>query len=140
MCSITHLIAVANTSSALIILYESCLNSGPASFSLLAESNLQKLGISGLNALVSEVVAFSTHIQVILPFNIDQASPLVANCLYRMALRLTRNPKAESEHIPTYIKDTLRKLGDRWRVASKKADPDLHIILIECKRRVPQFT
>ena len=77
------------------------------------------MGNSGLNALVPEVVGYATHIQTILPYHIDQASPLITNCLYGTAKRLIGIANPESLLALSIIKETLHKLCSRWAVAGK---------------------
>jgi hypothetical protein len=114
-----------NIFSALIILYEHCIKSGLGSYSTPEEKDLQELGNTGLDNLVNDIVTFATHIQMILPYNLDQASPLVANCLYRIAVRLSKKSNPEPPLALDYMKETLYKLGARWRVGSMKDIPFL---------------
>jgi hypothetical protein len=110
--------------SALIILYHHSLSAGQGEYSQNLDHELRQFGSAGLHSLVPKLDAYSHHIQSILPYNIDQASPLIANCLYRMAVWLTDLPDDRSR--PDYpatlnlIKNTLSKLALRWKVAGKK--------------------
>ena len=81
------------------------------------------LGPLGSTLLVPKFDAYARHIQSILPYNLDQASPLIANCLYRMAVWIS--DLREDIMIKSYsatlnlIKETLLRLGLRWKVAGK---------------------
>ena len=77
------------------------------------------MGTSGLDALITEVVGYAGHIQMILPFYIDQASPLMTNCLYRTAKRLVGVTTPASCSALPFIKETLHELSSRWTVAGK---------------------
>lgn len=102
--------------SALILLYENCAKAGGGKYSLPAEKELQELGTNGLDALLSEVIAYATHIQMILPYNTDQASPFILNCLYRTAVMLSKSPSSNPTALDC-MKQTMYKLGSRWRLA-----------------------
>jgi hypothetical protein len=77
--------------------------------------------MSGLQALVPMMLNYAMHIQTILPYNIDQVSPLVCNCFYRLAVWLSGSidVNAQSQNIEAIkaMKETLQKLGKRWMVA-----------------------
>lgn len=77
------------------------------------------MGSTGLDALVPEVVSYAGHIQTIIPFHIDQASPLINNCLYRTAKRLIGMSNDDYFDSLSFVKETLHKLSSRWSVAGK---------------------
>lgn len=107
-------------SSALIILYEHASTNGQSGYSPPAEHELRDLGIAGLQSLVPMITEYAIHIRAILPYNIDHSSPFVCNCLYRMAVWLSGvedvSTKSNTKAIKS-MKDTLRQLSKRWRVA-----------------------
>lgn len=109
----------AHNYSALILLYDHSMKVGLGNKLLLEEKELQELGNSGLDALVPEVVAYAAHIQTILPYHIDQASPLITNCLYGTAKRLIRIANPDSFRALSFIKETLHRICSRWTVAGK---------------------
>jgi hypothetical protein len=118
-------IASSNVSSALITLYESSFRAGPSAYVVGAGQDLRELGTTGLDFLLPKVAAYAMHIQTILPYNIDQSSPLIANCLYRMAVRFSEMSsnngisRTEYSTVLKSIRDTLQKLDSRWKVAGK---------------------
>jgi len=106
------------------MLYYHSSKAGQEEYSQNPDHDLCVFGTAGLHAIVPKLDAYATHIQSILPYNIDQASPLVANCLYRMAVWLSALEGDMSKE--TYsaslnlMKDTLLKLALRWKVAGTK--------------------
>jgi hypothetical protein len=109
--------------SALITLYEHELKSGQGSFALPAEHELHTLAKDGMEALVPVMSDYSIKMQTTLPFNTNQVSPLVINCLYRMASWLSRTiaiaPRNDYALALTSITQGLRKLDSRWKVAGR---------------------
>jgi hypothetical protein len=107
--------------SALITLYEDASKGRQSNYSLSAEIELRELGISGLQSLVPMLAEYALHIQTIISYNLDQASPLIANCLYRMAVSISdmTNDSINQDYLITLnsMKDTLSKLSPRWNVA-----------------------
>ena len=84
---------------------------------LPAETELQELGNAGWDSLIPVIVSYATHIQTILPFYSDQASPLVTHCLYCTAKRLIGIGNARDVQAFTLIKETFYKLRSKWMVA-----------------------
>jgi len=113
-------VPIATCYSALMLLYEHCRKAGQGVYPLSAEIELQELGTSRVSALVPDVVVFAGHVQMILPYNTDQASPLVAHCFYRGAVLALKNLTPECAKVFGYMKETLRILGCRWGVAREK--------------------
>jgi len=109
--------------SAQMTLYEHELKSGQSNFALLAEQELHSLAQDGMESLVSVVAEYSIKMQTTLPFNTNQVSPLVVNCLYRMASWLSRTtaiaPREDYIQALASIMQGLRKLDSRWKVAGK---------------------
>ena len=109
--------------SALMTLYEHELKSGQSTFAVSAEQGLHNLAQEGMESLVSVVAEYSIKIQTTLPFNTNQVSPLVINCLYRMASWLSRSTAVASREdylqALASIRQGLRKLDSRWKVAGK---------------------
>jgi hypothetical protein len=107
--------------SALITLYENASKGRQSKYSLSAEIELRELGISGLQSLVPMLAEYALHIQTIISYNLDQASPLIANCLYRMAVSISEmtNDSTNQDYLITLnsVKETLSKLSPRWNVA-----------------------
>jgi hypothetical protein len=70
---------------------------------------------------------YALHIQTIISYNLDQASPLIAHCLYRMAVSISEmtNDSTNQDYLITLnsMKDTLSKLSPRWNVASMQVQP-----------------
>ena len=93
-----------------------------------AEIELQKLGNAGLDSLIPGIVGYATHIQTILPFYSDQASPLVTHCLYCTAKRLIGVENARAVRTFTLIKETLYKLRSKWMVAGKQRSERFSIL------------
>lgn len=104
------------------MLYENATNNGQSGYAIPAEKELQELGAVGLYSLVPLVIDYAIHVQTILPYNIDQASPFVCNCLYRFAVWLSGatdiSPRSNNAKALRSVKDALHKLGSRWMVAS----------------------
>src|SRR5450756_280611 len=98
-------------------------SAGQGEYSQNPDHDLCQFGSAGLHSLVPKLDAYARHIQSILPYNINQASPLIANCLYRMAVWLSdlSEDMAKPEYSTTFnlMKATLSKLALRWRVARK---------------------
>lgn len=115
--------AKTNNFSALITLYEHDLKSGQSNFALPVEKELHALARDGMEALVPVVSDYSVKMQTTLPFNTNQVSPLVINCLYRMASWLSRTiaaaPRDDYSQALMSITQGLRKLESRWKVAGK---------------------
>ena len=103
--------------SALTLLYEHC--TGVGATLVPEEKELQEMGATGLDNLVSEVISYAGHIQTIIAFYMDQASPLITTCLYKTAKRLIGLLNPDSLVALTFIKETLEKLSMRWSVAGK---------------------
>jgi hypothetical protein len=114
---------VLTNASALITLYEHELKSGHGNFALPAEAELYTLAKDGMEALVPVVSDYSVKIQTTLPFNTNQVSPLVINCLYRLASWLSRmiatTPRDDYSQALMSLTQGLRKLDSRWKVAGK---------------------
>jgi len=67
-------------------------------------------------------VAYASHIQTILPFNIDQVSPLVIHCLYRCGMRSIESAELQNGNANedlAIVMTTLRKLDKKWRLAGQ---------------------
>jgi hypothetical protein len=107
--------------SALILLYDHCTIVGITSKVSPEDKELQELGSSGLDALVAEVVDYASHIQTVISFYLDHASPLVTHCLYHTAKRLIGAASPDSLRAFTFIKETLQKLSLRWMVAGERS-------------------
>lgn len=109
--------------SALVILYHYSSRAGQAEYSQNPDHDLCQFGTSGFQSLVPKLDAYARHIQSILPYNIDQSSPLVANCLYRTAVWLSDLPddmvRPDYPSVLDLMKTTLLKLASRWKVAGK---------------------
>jgi hypothetical protein len=107
--------------SALITLYENASKGRQSNYALSAEIELRGLGTSGLQSLVPMLAEYALHIQTIISYNLDQAPPLIANCLYRMAVSISEmtNGSTNQDYLITLnsMKDTLSKLSPRWNVA-----------------------
>ncbi|KUJ19923.1 uncharacterized protein LY89DRAFT_731169 [Mollisia scopiformis] len=107
--------------SALIVLYEHASNNGQTGYSLPEEEGLRDLGVSGLHGLIPLITEYAIHIQTILPYNIDQASPFICNCLYRFAVWISgmadASAKSNNTRAIKLARDTLEKLSQRWMVA-----------------------
>jgi hypothetical protein len=118
-----HICSNSSLASALLILYHYSSSAGQAEYSQNPDHDLCQFGTAGLHTLVPKLDAYARHVQSILPYNADQASPLIANCFYRMAVWLS-DPSDEPAR-PDYsgtldlMKATLSKLALRWKVASK---------------------
>ena len=112
---------ILTNASALITLYEHELKSGQRNFALPEEAELYTLAKDGMETLVPIVSDYSIKMQTTLPFNTNQVSPLVINCLYRMASWLSRMidnaPRDDYSLALTSITQGLRKLDSRWKVA-----------------------
>ena len=123
-CSPRSILAAPDShASALVTLYHHSSSTGQSEYSQNPDHDLCQFGSAGLHSLVSKLDAYARHIQSILPYNIDQASPLIVNCLYRMAVWLSDLSeditKLDYSATLNLIKATLSKLALRWRVASK---------------------
>jgi hypothetical protein len=106
-----------DTGSALILLYEHGLNSSLGFYPVAYHQQLYDQATNGFATLIPNVVAFANHVQIIFLYNTDQASPLIASCLYRIAVRVSRNPHPEFPEALGVMRQTLLKLGSRWHVA-----------------------
>jgi hypothetical protein len=86
-----------------------------------AEIELREMGISGLQSLVPMLAEYALHIQTIISYNPDQASPLIANCLYRMGVSIFEMTSDSTNQdyliVLNSMKDTLSKLSPWWNVA-----------------------
>lgn len=109
--------------SALIILYDHSSAAGQAEYSQNPDHDLCQFGSGGLHSLVPRLGAYASHIQSILPYSLDQASPLIANCFYRMAVWLSGlSGDMVKPHYSTTLglmNETLSKLVLRWKVAGE---------------------
>ena len=107
--------------SALITLYENASKCRQSNYSLSADIELREMGVSGLQSLVPMLAEYALHIQTIISYNLDQALPLIANCLYRMAVSVSEimNDSTNQDYLITLnsMKDTLSKLSPRWNAA-----------------------
>jgi hypothetical protein len=116
-------VGINDLASALIILYDHSSAAGQAEYSQNPDHDLCQFGSGGLHSLVPRLGAYASHIQSILPYSLDQASPLIANCLYRMAVWLSGlSADIIKPHYATTLNlmnDTLSKLIFRWKVAGK---------------------
>jgi hypothetical protein len=114
-----NLLLITNSHSALILLYESFLKAPRGFYPLSYKNDFHHLAVSNLSVVVGYVSAFATHIQRILPSNVEQISTLVASCLYRAAVHSTDPRLNISPSVSLHMKQTLSQLGSRWKVAGK---------------------
>lgn len=93
---------------------------------IVIPDEFQKHVLATLRLAARETSGFASSLQVHLSSPIDQASPLLAHCLYQAIYTynwFNREMPANSE-IPKameFLKETLRKLDRRWKIAGKRS-------------------
>lgn len=95
---------------------------------LVIPNEFQTHALATLRLAARETSGFAASLQVHLSGLIDQIPPLLAHCLYQaintygwFSREMPANP--EISKVIEFMKETLRKLDRRWKIAGKKSPP-----------------
>lgn len=95
---------------------------------LVISNEFQTHALATLRLAARETSGFAASLHVHLSGLIDQIPPLLAHCLYQaintygwFSREMPANP--EIPKVVEFMKETLRKLDRRWKIAGKKSPP-----------------